>query len=98
MKDYFKQSQKEFIKYIKRNPFCSLEEWDSYAEENRYYTAITLMAHIFTDETWELIKKKDLNPFQHLKELYIILPDRHLHFIKKIISYNNKKEAQNERG
>lgn len=97
MKDYFKQSQKEFIKYIKRNPFCSLEEWDNHAEDNRFYTAITLMSHIFTDETWELIKKKDLDPFLYLKELYIIMPDKPLLFLKKIIRYNNK-EAQNERG
>lgn len=97
MKDYFKESKKEFIKYIKKNPFCSISEWDNYAEENGYYTAITLMSHIFTDETWELIKKKDSDQFLYLKELYIIMPDKPLLFLKKIIRYNNK-EAQNERG
>lgn len=98
MKDYFKESKKEFIKYIKKNPFCSISEWDNYAEENGYYTAITLMSHIFTDDTWESIKKKDLNPFQYLKEIYVIMPDRPLHFIKKLVKYNNSKEVQNERG
>lgn len=98
MEDYFKQSKKEFIKYIKKNPYCTLEEWDNYAEDNRFYTAITLMSHIFTDETWELIKKKNLDPFLYLKEIYIIMPDTPLHFIKKLVKYNNKKEAQNERG
>lgn len=96
MKTYFKESEEEFIKYIKKNPFCTIQQWDDYAEENRYFTAITLMSHIFTDETWELIKKKDLDPFLYLKELYIIMPDEPLHFIKKIIRYNNK-ETQNER-
>lgn len=97
MESYFKESKKEFIKYIKKNPFCTLEEWDNYAEENRYYSSITLISHIFSDDTWELIKKKDVDPFQYLKELYIIMPDKPLHFIKNIIRYNNK-EAQNERG
>lgn len=98
MKSYFEESKKEFVKYIKKNPFCSIEDWDNYAEENRYYTAITLMAHIFTEETWKFIKKKDLDPLLYLKELYIIMPERPLHFIKKLVKYNNKKEEQNERG
>ena len=61
MKTYFKESEKEFIKYIKKNPFCTVQQWDYYAESNRLYSANTLRAHIITEETEDLIRKINIH-------------------------------------
>ncbi len=95
MESYFKQSQKEFIKYIKKNPFCSINDWDNYAESNRLYSANTLRAHIITEETEDLIKKINADTFTYMKEIYIILPSKPIHLLKRISDYN--KKAQHER-
>lgn len=94
MESYFKESEKEFIKYIKKNPFCTAQQWDYYAEANRLYSANTLRAHIITEETAELIKKINADTFTYMKEIYIILPSKPIHLLKRISNYN--KKAQHE--
>jgi len=96
MESYFKESKEEFIKYIKKNPFCTREEWDYYAESNRLYSSNTLRAHIISEETENLIKKTDADTFNFMKEMYIIMPSKPIHLFKKISDYN-KKVQQHER-
>lgn len=90
MKTYFKESKEEFIKYIKKNPFCTREEWDYYAESNRLYSSNTLRAHIISEETEDLIKKINADTFAYMKEMYIIMPSKPIHLFKKIKEYNQK--------
>lgn len=96
MEDYFKESKKEFIKYIKKYPFCTVSQWDYYAEANRLYSANTLRAHIITEETADLIRKINADTFTYMKEIYIILPSKPIHLIQKISDYN-KRKIQHER-
>lgn len=46
MKNYYKKSKKEFINYIKKNPSCTKNEWDNYAQENHLFSAFTLSCHV----------------------------------------------------
>lgn len=94
MESYLKKNEKEFIKYIKKNPFCTREEWDNYAKNNGLYSANTLRAHLITEETEDLIKKTNTDSFNFIKEMYIIIPSKPIHLFKKIKEYNQK--AKNE--
>ena len=96
MKTYFKESEKEFIKYIKKNPFCTVQQWDYYAESNRLYSANTLRAHIITEETEDLIRKINVDTFTYMKEIYIILPSISVQFLKRI-RYYYKRLQEHER-
>lgn len=57
MKNYYKESKKEFIKYIRKNPYCTREEWDNYAHENCLFSAFTLECHI-NAYSYEELKRK----------------------------------------
>ena len=57
MKNYYKESKKEFKKYIKKNPDCTREEWDNYAQENCLFSAFTLECHVNAN-TFEELKRK----------------------------------------
>ena len=46
MKNYYKKSKKEFINFIKKNPYCSQKNWDEYAHENCLFSAFTLECHV----------------------------------------------------
>ena len=46
MKNYYKKSKKEFIKFIKKNPYSSQKIWDEYAHENCLFSAFTLECHV----------------------------------------------------
>ena len=46
MKNYYKKSKKEFIKFIKKNPSCSQKIRDEYAHENCLFSAFTLECHV----------------------------------------------------
>lgn len=96
MESYFKESEEEFIKYIKKYPFCTVQQWDYYAEANRLYSANTLRAHIITEETADLIKKLNADTFIYMKEIYIILPSIPIRLLKRI-RYYYKKAQQHER-
>lgn len=96
MRSYLKENEKEFIKYIKKNPFCTREEWDNYAKNNGLYSANTLRAHLITEETEELIKKTNTDSFNFIKEMYIIIPSKPIHLLKRISNYN-KRAQQHER-
>lgn len=95
MESYFEECEEEFVKYIKKNPFCTVQQWDDYAEANGLYSANTLRAHIITEETADLIKKLNADTFTYMKEIYIILPSKPIHLLKKISDYN-KKVQQHE--
>lgn len=95
MESYLKKNEKEFIKYIKKNPFCTREEWDNYAKNNGLYSANTLRAHIITEETADLIKKINADTFTYMKEIYIILPSKPIHLLRRISDYN-KRAQQHE--
>lgn len=96
MRSYLKENEKEFIKYIRKNPFCTREEWDNYAKNNGLYSANTLRAHLITEETEDLIKKTNTDSFNFIKEMYIIMPSKPIHLLKRISNYN-KRAQQHER-
>lgn len=96
MESYFNKNEKEFIKYIKKNPFCTREEWDNYAKNNGLYSANTLRAHLITEETEDLINKTNTDSFNFIKEMYIIMPSKPIHLLKRISNYN-KRAQQHER-
>lgn len=96
MESYLKKNEKEFIKYIKKNPFCTREEWDNYAKNNGLYSANTLRAHLITEETEDLINKTNTDSFNFIKEMYIIMPSKPIHLLKRISNYN-KRAQQHER-
>lgn len=55
MKNYYKKSKKAFKEYVKKNPNCSKDKWDKYAQENGLFSAFTLQTH------------KNINNFEELK-------------------------------
>ena len=57
MKNYYKESIKEFIKFIKKTPYCTKNEWDEYAHEHCLFSAFTLYSHADVD-TFEELKRK----------------------------------------
>ena len=57
MKNYYKESKKEFIKFIKKNPNCTQKEWDEYAYEHCLFSAFTLECHANVN-TFEELKRK----------------------------------------
>ena len=57
MINYYEKSKKEFIKYIKKNPYVTREEWDEYAHQNCLFSALTLCSHEITENTLEILQK-----------------------------------------
>lgn len=57
MINYYKRSEKAFKEYIKRNPNCTKEEWDKYAQDNCLFSANTLMFHV-NAKSFENLKQK----------------------------------------
>ena len=57
--NYYKKSLKEFKKVIRKNKNMTREEWDKYAMENGFFSALTLEAHA------------DVYSFEDLKKKYI---------------------------
>ena len=55
MKNYYKNSKKAFKEYVKKNPNCSKDKWDKYAQKNCLFSAFTLQTH------------KNINNFEELK-------------------------------
>lgn len=98
MINYYEKSKKEFIKYIKKNPYVTREEWDEYAHQNCLFSALTLCSHEITENTLEILQKHSKNEFEFLKEMFIIIPDKRLiilkNKIKKIISLKRKNEEK----
>ena len=98
MINYYEKSKKEFIKYIKKNPYTTQTEWDKYAHKNYLFSAITLCSHEITDNTLEMLQKHSKSEFEYLKEMFIIIPDKRLiilkNKIKKIIGLKRKSEEK----
>ena len=96
MKNYYKESKKEFKKYIRKNPYCTRNEWDNYAQENCLFSAFTLECHELTDNTLKIIQKNNEDQFKYLKELFIIIPNPKtkvlLNKIRKVLNLKEKEE------
>lgn len=96
MKNYYKKSKKEFIKFIKKNPYCSKKDWDEYAQENCLFSSFSISCHEITDNTLKILQKNNIDQFKFLKELYIIIPNLKIKIminkIKKILNFKEKRE------
>lgn len=57
MINYYKKSEKAFKEYIKKNPQCTKEEWDKYAQDNCLFSAFTLATHKNAKDFEELKRK-----------------------------------------
>lgn len=82
MINYYEKSKKEFIKYIKKNPYVTREEWDEYAHQNCLFSALTLCSHEITENTLEILQKHSKNEFEFLKEMFIIIPNERFKILK----------------
>lgn len=97
MKNYYKKSKKEFIKYIKKNPYTTREEWDEYAHKNCFFSVFTLCSHEITENTLEILQRQSKNEFEFLKEMFIIIPDRRFRiFITKFLKIRKLKKERKE--
>lgn len=56
--NYYLKSLREFKRVLKKNKNITKEEWDKYANENIFFSSMTLQAH------------KDVRDFESLKRLY----------------------------
>jgi len=102
MINYYKKNIKEFKRYIKKNPNCSREEWDKYAQENCLYSANTLMFHLLHDDLIIYLNKKNINKFKYLKNMFLWIPFKYRDIrifkaIIKIKNINTKEEKVNEK-
>lgn len=61
MENYYKKSKKKFIKFIKKNTYCSQKNWDEYAHENCLFSAFTLVCHEITDNTLKILQKNNID-------------------------------------
>jgi hypothetical protein len=99
MINYYEKSKKEFIKYIKKNPYVTREEWDEYAHQNCLFSALTLCSHEITENTLEILQKHSKNEFEYLKEMFIIIPDKRFiilkNKIKRIIKLKKEDKKTN---
>ena len=86
MINYYEKSKKEFIKYIKKNPYATREEWDEYAHQNYLFSALTLCSHEITENTLEVLQKHSKSEFEYLKEMFIIIPDKRFKILKNKMS------------
>ncbi len=103
MINYYKKSEKAFKKYIKENIHCTKEEWDDYAHKNCLFSANTLMFHLFHSDLIEYLNKKNINKFDYLKNMFLLIPARYkdkkiYKTILKIQNINNTKEKVNKNG
>lgn len=73
MKNYYKESLKEFIKYIKQNPNVTKEEWDKYAEENKLFSSFTIESHEIEENTIKMLQDKNEDVFAYLKKYLLSL-------------------------
>lgn len=81
MINYYKRSEKAFKEYIKKNPQCTKKEWDEYAQDNCLFSANTLMFHLLHDDLIKYLNKKNINKFEYLKNMFLVIP----------IKYRNNK-------
>ena len=98
MINYYKRSEKAFIKYIKENPNCTKIEWDKYAQDNCLFSANTLMFHLFHEDLIKYLNKRNINKFEHLKDMFLIIPTRYRDSktLRIILKMQNTKEKVKE--
>ena len=56
--NWYKRSIKKFKKTIRKNPNITKDEWNEYAQQNCYFSSMTLEAH------------NDVYSFEDLKKIY----------------------------
>lgn len=95
MLNYYKKNEKAFAKYIKLNSQCTKEEWDKYAQENCLFSANTLMFHLLNEDLIKYLNKKDINKFEYLKDMFLIVPLKYRN--NKIFSTLLKIQKTNKR-
>ena len=74
MLNYYKRSEKAFKEYVKKNPNCTKEEWDRYAQDNCLFSANILMFHLFHDNLVDYLNKRNINKFEYLKNMFLWIP------------------------
>ena len=74
MLNYYKKSERAFKEYVKKNPQCTKEEWDKYAQENCLFSANTLTFHLLHEDLIKYLNRKNLNRFEYLKSMFLIIP------------------------
>lgn len=74
MINYYKKSEKAFKNFIKKNPHCSKEEWDIYAQKNCLLSANTLMFHLHHEGLIKYLNKKNIDGFEYLKNMFLFVP------------------------
>lgn len=95
MINYYKKSKKAFKNYIKENPYCTREEWDKYAHNNCLFSAFTIECHVLTINTLKILEKENIDKFEYLKSLFIIIPSKKAKVLKKLLKLNkNTKEEK----
>ena len=71
--NYYLKSLREFKRVLKKNKNITKEEWDKYANENIFFSSITLQARNKYTYFASVAKKegyKDVRDFESLKRLY----------------------------
>lgn len=99
MINYYKRSEKAFREYVKQNPYCTKQEWDTYAQKNCLFSANTLMFHLFHEDLIKYLNKKNINKFEYLKNMFLFIPTKYRNkgifkTILKIQKINNTKEEK----
>lgn len=94
MLNYYKESKNQFRKYIKQNPFCTREEWDNYANKFCLFSSFTLESHEIETELLNKLCRENIDTFEFLKELFVIIPNKRILNINKIIKINKRKKQE----
>lgn len=95
MINYYKRSEREFVKFIKENQSCTKEEWDKYAQDNCLFSANTLMFHLLHEDLIKYLNKKNKNKFEYLKDMFLLIPTRYRN--NKIFNIFLKIDKENKR-
>ncbi len=103
MLNYYRKSEKAFKEYVKKNPQCTKEEWDKYAQDNCLFSANTLMFKLFHKNLIKHLNKRNLNRFEYLKSMFLIIPieyrdNKILNTFFKISKSNTKDKRIKENG
>ena len=99
MINYYKKSEKEFVRFIKENPQCAKEDWDEYAQKNCYFSANTLMFHLIHEELIKYLNKKNIDKFEYMKNMFLVIPIKYrdnktLKTFLKITRSNKEKRLE----
>ena len=77
MINYYKRSIKAFKEFVKKDPSCTKAEYDKYAQDNCLFCSNTLMFHLFHDDLVNFLNKKNINNFEYLKSMFLLIPAKY---------------------